>query len=167
MTTSLVSEDALWHSLPHIRLLEKWLPLPDSDLAVIVKQTLPSATYWECYGGFLHTRTSFRAPAGLDVVSPSLPATWNFISLSVCSYSHSASPPPLQASCWLCFRSPCLALFSVHPFWMSSASSPASASFKHQWPPIISLNRSFLSSASFPLDNLPRVPWVSFPKYNL
>ena len=45
MTTSLVSEDALWRSLPHIWLLEKWWPLPDLDLAIIVKQILSSTTY--------------------------------------------------------------------------------------------------------------------------
>ena len=116
MTTSLVSEDALWRSLPHIWLLEKWWPLPDLDLAIIVKQILSSTTYWECYGGFLHTMTSSRPPAGLDVVFPSLPAPWNFISLACVFIFSFCIPTSSPISCWLCFQCPCLALFSVHPF---------------------------------------------------
>ena len=83
------------------------------------------------------------------------------------SYSRPASPPPLQSLAGSTSTAHASSSSLYTPFWMSSPSSPASASFKHQWPPVLSLNLSFLSSASSPLDNLPHVPWVSFPKYNL
>lgn len=114
-------------SLPHIQLLEKWLPLPSSDLAIIVKQILYSTIYYEFSGGFLRAMTSCRSPAGLDVVASTLPPTWNFISQACVSilvqYPHLLP----WVSCWLCFHCPSLVLFSVHPFWVSSSSSPPSA----------------------------------------
>ena len=110
--------------------------------------------------------TSFRPFAVLDVVSASLPATWNFISLA-CVHILVLHPHLISSRLLALLPLPmprpllCTPLLDGLTFFTSFSILQTPVA------PVLSLNLSFLSSASFPLDNLPRVPWVSFPKYNL